>query len=367
MKKFICLAPLFFLCLLFAAGCSSPQAEFATRPVDTATPTPRPTPTGSFPPQPTFPSKPVLLIYDDDGSPDGTLAALYLLANPDVDLKVLSISYGEATPSVYIQHIGNMLDGFGIIGIQLGAGDNAPLAGTNSFPEFITQAADAFWYLPVPSTGKKYPVQPAAELIIETIKNSPEPVTLYFAGAYTSLAQALREDPTIVENIHAVFMMGGAVYVDGNIHDFYPDDPNVYAEWNLYADPQAAKEVFESGLNLYLIPLDATNKVPVSMQDIAAWRSGGQIADLAADLWESILSSWTVNEGSMWDTTAAITMLNPEFCPFVPLPLEVVTEEGPHNGQTALVPGADPNVGVCLDPDADKIRAHLIEVFSNSP
>jgi inosine-uridine nucleoside N-ribohydrolase len=355
-KLLICTAFIFSI----LAGCGPTEAEIATMTAAAWTPTP------TLPPQPKFPSKPIPLIYDDDGSPDGTLANLYLLANPDVDLKVISISYGEATPDVYIQHIGRMLDDFGISGILLGAGKNAPLAGTNSFPPWITEAADAFWYMPQPNTGKKYPAQPAADLIIDAIKQSPEPVTLYFAGAYTSLAQVLREDPKIVDNIHAVYLMGGAVYVDGNIHDFYPKDPNIYAEWNLYADPQAAKEVFESGLDLYLIPLDATNKVLVSKHDTAAWRQGGPIADMAADLWDSIMSGWTVDEGSMWDLTAAIAMMEPEFCPFIPLHLDVVTEDGPHSGQTAVVPGAEPNIAVCLHPDAARIRQHLIDVFSKS-
>jgi purine nucleosidase/pyrimidine-specific ribonucleoside hydrolase len=366
MQKIFVFVILFIVCSIFTAGCGPTEVETAAMSADW-TPTPRPTPTNTLPPQPEFPSRPIPLIYDDDGSPDGTLANLYLLANPDVDLKGISISYGEATPSVYIQHIGNMLDVFGITGIQLGAGENAPLAGNNAFPAWITEAADKFWHIQIPNAGKKYPAQPAADVIIDTVKNSPEPVTLYFAGAYTSLAQALRDDPSIVDNIHAVYLMGGAVYAPGNIHDFYPDDPNEYAEWNIYADPQAAKEVFESGMDLYLIPLDATNKVMVSNRDTKAWRGGGQIGNLGADLWDGIMSTWTVDEGSMWDVTAAIAMLNPEFCPFIPLHLDVVTEEGAHIGQTAVVPGAEPNIGVCLDPDADNIRQHLIEVFSSSP
>lgn len=359
--------PIFaLLFIIFFAGCGPSDAEIATMTAASWTPTPRPTPTNTLPPQPTFPSKPIPLIYDDDGSPDGTLANLYLLVNPDVDLKVLSISYGEATPSIYIQHIGRMLDDFDISGVLLGAGNNAPLAGTNSFPSWLTESADAFWHMPIPNEEKTYPVQSAAELIISVIKESPEPVTLFFAGACTNLAQALRDDPSIVENIQAVYIMGGAVYAPGNIHDFYPDDPNIYAEWNFYADPQAAKEVFESGLDLYLIPLDATNLVLVSKQDTSAWRQGGQIADMAADLWDSMIDTWTADDVMMWDLTAAVAMLEPQFCPFIPLHLDVVTEDGPHSGQTAVVPGEEPNIGVCLNPDAEKIRQHLIDIFSKS-
>jgi inosine-uridine nucleoside N-ribohydrolase len=305
------------------------------------------------------------LIYDDDGSPDGTLANLYLLAHPDVDLKVVSISYGEATPKIYIQHIGRMLDELGFTNILLGYGQDAPIAGTNSFPEGITEAANTFWYTPIPNPYKTYPAKPAAERIISVINQSPEPVTLYFAGAYTTLAQALELDPSIVDNIHALYLMGGAVFVPGNIHDFYPEDENVYAEWNLYADPQAAKEVFAADLDIYLIPLDATNQVLISRQDTNAWRRGGAIGNFAADFYESIMMA-TNDEAAIWDLLAAIAMLEPELCPFVPLHLEVITEDGPHSGHTAPVPDGEPNIHVCLEPDAELVRQHIIDIFTAS-
>ena len=375
MNKYLYLSTLFVLCSLFIAGCGPSESEIATMTVPPWTPTPPqtanntlpplPTPTKTLYPQPTFPTIPIPLIYDDDGSPDGTLANFYLIAHPDADLKVVSISYGEATPKIYIQHIGRVLDELGMPNILLGAGQDAPLAGTNSFPEWITEAANKFWNTPIPNAGKTYPAQPSAELIVSVINQSPEPVTLFFAGAYTNLAQALRLDPTIVDNIHAVYLMGGAVFVPGNIDDFYPDDENIYAEWNLYADPQAAKEVFEADLDIYLVPLDATNQVLITKQDTNAWRQGGAIGNFAADFYESIMMS-TNDDAAIWDLMAAVAMLQPELCPFVPLHLEVVTEDGATSGQTAVVPGEEPNIHVCLEPDAELVRQNIIDIFSAS-
>ena len=380
MKKHIYIITLFILFSLLIAGCDTPKADDPTATVPDPTqvslptstdpppsepPPPDPTPTNTIPPQPTFPSKPIALIYDDDGSPDGTLANLYLLAHPDVDLKVVSISYGEATPKKYIQHIGRMQDFLGFPDILLGYGINEPVAGTNSFPEWITVHADTFWHTPIPNPNNTYPSQPAAELIVSVINQSPEPVTLYFAGAYTTLAHALKLDPTIVDKIHAVYLMGGAVFVEGNIHDFYPDDPNIYAEWNLYADPQAAKVVFEAGFDLYMTPLDATNQVLINRDDLNAWRQGGAIGNFAADFYESIMFT-TNDDAAIWDTLAAVAMMEPELCPFVPVHLEVITEDGPHSGHTAPVEDEEPNIFVCLEPNIELAREHIIEVFQGA-
>lgn len=306
------------------------------------------------------------LIFDDDGSPDGTSALLYLLVQPNVDLKGVGISYGEAHPAIYIQHIGRMLDHFGFPDILLGAGIDGSLSGNEGFPEWLRQSANNFWGWPIPNAEKTYPVQDDADLIISVVKQSQEPVTLFFSGPFTNLALALRKAPEIRNNIAALYMMGGAVYVPGNVHDFYPDSANVYADWNPYSDPQATKEVFESGLQMYLIPLDATNQVRIDKSDTFRWREGGEIANFAADIYDGLMDSTGKEESYIWDLMASEVMLNHALCDFTPLHLDVITEESDHFGQTVVVPNEEPNINVCLKPKVDLIKQGLIDAFSNS-
>jgi inosine-uridine nucleoside N-ribohydrolase len=308
----------------------------------------------------------IAMFDDDDGSPDGTSALLYLLTQPSVDLKAVGISYGEAHPAVYIQHIGRMLDNFGFSNIPLGAGQDGPLSGSNGFPEWIRQAANTFWGWPIPNANKTYPVQNDADLIISVVKQSPEPVTLFFSGPFTNLALALRKAPEIRKNIAALYMMGGAVYVPGNVHDFYPDSANTYSDWNPYSDPQAAKEVFESGLKMYLIPLDATNQVQISKVDTSQWRTGGKIANFVANIYDGLMDSTGKKDFYIWDMMASEIMLNHDQCKFQPLHLDVVVEEGDHSGQTVVDPTGEPNINVCLEPNAALIRQTLIDTFSSS-
>lgn len=306
------------------------------------------------------------VIYDDDGSPDGTSALLYLLTHPAVDLKAVGISYGEAHPAIYIQHIGRMLDDLGVPGIPLGVGQDSTLSGSDGFPEWLRESAGNFWGWAIPNAGKSYPVQEGAELIVSAIGQSPEPVTLFFSGPLTNLARALRLAPEVRGNIAALYMMGGAVHIQGNIHDFYPESDNTYAEWNIYSDPLAAKEVFESGLEMYLVPLDATNQVLISKQDTAQWRVGGRMADFAADIYDGLMDATGRQSFMIWDLMAAEIMLDPDLCGFRGLRLEVVTAEGSTLGQTAVVPTGTPNINVCLDPDAALIKHTLMDAFSSS-
>ena len=306
----------------------------------------------------------MLLIYDDDGSRDGIVALLYFLSQSDISIQAINISYGEAHPELYIQHVGRVLDNLGINDIPLGAGQDMPLAGGTPFPDWLRQLSDNFWDYPLPNTDKTYPFQNAPELMVSLLKQASEPVTIFLSGPFTNLAQALQLDSTIKNNISAVYFMGGAVYVPGNITDLIPDSNNRVAEWNIIADPQAAKEVFESGLELYMVPLDATNKVLLRQEDILPWRQGDNKANMVADLYDIMFNNSGFKTAEIFDLTAAVIMVQSESCSFQPLHLDVITNDGPTLGQTIVVPNTEPNIHACLEPDADQVRQNLNEKFT---
>ena len=353
--------------ILFVLGCGVPAttptvADTCTSVPPTSTLIATSTPTETV--EPTSSPKKMLLLYDDDGSRDGMAALLYLLSYPDISIQAITISYGEAHPKLYIQHMGCVLDNFGISDIPLGAGQDMPLAGGTPFPDWLRQLSDNFWDYPLPNADKTYPFQNAPNLMVSIINQAPEPVTIFLSGPFTNLAQALQLDPAIKGNISAVYFMGGAVYVPGNITGLIRDSNNRVADWNIIADPQAAKEVFESGLELYMVPLDATNKVLLSQEDILPWRQGDDKANMVVDLYDIMFNTWGLKTAEIFDLTAAVLMVQSESCNFQPLHLDVITDNGPTLGQTIVVPNTEPNIHVCLEPNANQVKQNLNETFS---
>lgn len=308
--------------------------------------------------------KKMFLLYDDDGSRDGMAALLYLLSYPEISIQAITISYGEAHPELYIQHMGCVLDIFGISDIPLGAGQDMPLAGGTPFPDWLRQLSDNFWDHPLPNADKTYPFQNAPELMVSIITQAPEPVTLFVSGPFTNLAQALQLDPAIKGNISAVYFMGGAVYVPGNITGLIRDSNNLVSDWNFITDPQAAKKVFESGLELYMVPLDTTNKVLLGQKDLLPWRQGDEKANMLVDLYDIMFNTWGLKTVEIFDLTAAVLMVQSESCNFQPLHLDVITDDGPTLGQTIVVPNTEPNIYVCLEPNVDQVKQNLYETFS---
>jgi len=308
---------------------------------------------------------PIPVIVDDDGSPDGTIALLYFLSNPNFDVRAVTISNGEAHPDLFARHILKLLAGLGRTDIPVGAGSSTPLEGSNEFPEPWRQASDQFWNIELSSTTVALEPTPAAELIVDTINNSPKAVMVFVSGTHTNLAEALRLDPKIAENIRDVYIMGGSVHVGGNIKSDWPAIDNSVAEWNIWADPEAAKEVFESELPLHLIPLDATRKVSWTPSDLPGWISSkSPEGAMAGELLQWMLDSWSPEGVYIWDLVAAVQATHPTICPEVPLAISIVTSPGPEQGRTSVTQG-EPNILVCFEPDSGQVKSIVDSILGN--
>jgi purine nucleosidase/pyrimidine-specific ribonucleoside hydrolase len=321
---------------------------------------------------------PTPLIVDDDGSQDGLAALAYMLANPNFDVQAITMSHGVARPESedFQNGLKRMLGRLDATDIPVGIGSPVPLDGNNAFPSFIRNDADNFFapFVTLPEEIPAIEFEEAAELIVETVKNSPEPVAILSTGSLTNIAEALQIDPSIINNIEVLQIMGGAVFVPGNL-GVLPEAPfstNTVAEFNIWVDPLAASEVFEAGeagLNIQLTPLDATNKIAFDREDYEAWLATGTPESvLAAQLldFSLVVVGGDVNPNPLWDMVAAINLSESAFSPETPLHIEVDTESAPGatQGQTNAVSGLPPNVFVSLEPSFDNLPFNASEVFS---
>jgi hypothetical protein len=122
----------------------------------------------------------------------------------------------------------------------------------------------------------------------------------------TNLARALALDDDLGGNVDRLVAMAGAFDVPGNT-----DGP---AEWNVYADPVAARTVARSGLPLVFVPLDATNAVPLDAQFLRAVASAPQTDAVAVTraLLFGVRDLIAGGEYYLWDPLAAVLSLQPE-------------------------------------------------------
>lgn len=107
---------------------------------------------------------------------------------------------------------------------------------------------------------------PAPIWIVNTIKNSPEKITVIPVGPCSNIALALRLDPTIVDNIEEIVIMGGADNMGNRTGA---------GEFNFFSDPEAAKIVVNCGANITIIPLNATHSAKFNYKDAETFETLG--------------------------------------------------------------------------------------------
>lgn len=118
----------------------------------------------------------------------------------------------------------------------------------------------------------------AVEFLIDTLRNAtPHDITVVVTGPMTNIAAALQSNPDIARSIRQIVAMGGARSEGGNI--------TASSEYNIHADPHAAKVVADSGCPLVMFGLDVTHQVRATPTRIERLRAlGTRRAVAAADL-----------------------------------------------------------------------------------
>jgi len=121
---------------------------------------------------------------------------------------------------------------------------------------------------------------PGPAAIIQAAAKYAGALTVVMLGPLTNLAIALNVRPEIAQQIRKVVVMGGAFYVEGNV--------TPHAEFNVYVDPEAADQVFNSGFSdVTLVGLDVTHQTALARNiwdgiDPAAEGSAGLVRQILA-------------------------------------------------------------------------------------
>ncbi len=117
-----------------------------------------------------------------------------------------------------------------------------------------------------PSSTRKIEAEHAAVALVRLANQDPGEITLVTIGPLTNLAVALLLDPALPQKYKRLVVMGGAVHGRGNTS-------SVSAEFNIYADPEAAHIVFEAWPELTLVSWEATLAHSIPADLLQRWRA----------------------------------------------------------------------------------------------
>ena len=280
------------------------------------------------------------------------MALLYLLQRPDVRIEAITISgTGLAHCSAGVDIALSLLDVANAESdVPVACGPEEPLPSESAlhgaFPEEWRRATNAAYGIELVASERRPSTLDGPELLRAAVAEAEAPVRLLTLGPLTNVALAMRGDPAFVEGLDGVTIMGGAVDVPGNVFD------NDVAEFNIWVDPVAAREVLDSGVEITLVPLDATNEVPVTVffADALARTHVTPEAETVNALFE-VQPSLVSGSYFFWDPLAAALLVDPDLATVEPRTISVLEGARQTHGKTADDPnGAPVNVAVGADP-----------------
>jgi inosine-uridine nucleoside N-ribohydrolase len=244
------------------------------------------------------------VVVDTDLAFDDIMALLYLLQRDDVAIDAVTITgTGEAHCAPGVRNALALLALGGELDTPVACGRETPLLGTNAFPDEWRAAVDDLSMVDLPAVDRGGDPRGAVQLLLDTLDGDTALITL---GPLTNVAEALRDDPELGSRVSEFVAMAGAIDVAGN-------SPNGVAEFNVWVDPLAAKEVIE-GMSMTLVPLDATDDVPFTSffaDTLAAHRSSPE-AEAAAAIIAANQEIFLQDGYSFWDTLATALVFRPE-------------------------------------------------------
>jgi len=218
----------------------------------------------------------VPVLIDCDPGHDDAIALLLALASPELDVLGVTTVAGNQTLAKTTANALRVLEFVARTDVSVAAGADRPLVREPSV------AADVHGEsglegpnLPPPST------EPLAEHAVNFLAGrllaSDERVTLVATGPLTNVALLLAHHPRAAARARRLVLMGGSI-AEGNV--------TPAAEFNVWADPEAAARVFGSGLDVTMIGLDVTHKALMTPEHADRLRGAGRTGRLVAELFD---------------------------------------------------------------------------------
>lgn len=294
-------------------------------------------------------------LIDTDTASDDAVALLMALRYPGIQVEAITVVAGNVPLDQAVQNA--------LYTVELCSATTpvyAGLARPLMVPLHTAQnvhGRDGMGDIGLPLQGRVPATGHAVDVLIETINRFDGEIELVSLGPLSNLACALLLDPSLAGKVKSYTMMGGIGQGYGNVNEL--------AEYNIWADPEAARIVFESGLPITMIGWDISRLYAAfDKVESARFRSiGTRFAEFSVDI-QGAVDAFAQSETHLVgydlpDPIAMAVALDPSVATDVRyLPVTVDLQSPLGRGQTVVdhlkMTGKQPNAHVVLT--ADRMR-----------
>ncbi|MBW4030784.1 MAG: nucleoside hydrolase [Acidobacteria bacterium] len=203
------------------------------------------------------------VLIDTDPGVDDAVAILLALASPEIDVVAVTAVAGNVPLAKTALNARRIVALAGRGDVPVAAGRAQPLS-EPVVEDSVVHGRDGLGDLDWDEPAVALDPRDGVELIAEMIGAGP--LTIVAIGPLTNLAVLLQRHPGIDRDVEHLVIMGGASF-QGNV--------TPAAEFNIWADPEAARVVFDGAWRITLLPLDLTHQAYLDDQDLDYFHSLG--------------------------------------------------------------------------------------------
>jgi purine nucleosidase len=297
------------------------------------------------------------IILDCDPGIDDALAIAFAHGHPGLDLKGITTVAGNVGLAKTTRNALAVAEFVGAKGTPVSAGCATPLIrppldarevhgesglGGARLPEPVHQPQDGH----------------AVDYIIDTVRAAPGEITLVATGPLTNIAVAVRKEPRLTGWVKDFVIMGGSA-MRGNT--------TPVAEFNIWADPEAAAIVFDAGWTVTMLGLDVTLKTGATPATLARM---GELGSLGAELLLPALNQYrstgSADGPAVHDVCAVVYVAEPGLFGLQPARVEVETAGRLTSGATVTdFRTGSYNTAVALAIDTERFWELTLGTYAN--
>lgn len=295
------------------------------------------------------------IIIDTDPGIDDAVALAIALYSEELEVKLITTIAGNVGLDKVTTNALRLLQFFGKdIPVALGATKPLIKAPIDASDIHGSTGMDGFEF--EEPTKDLVLKEHAVNAMRRVLMESPEPITLVPIGPLTNIALLLSMYPEVKEKIAKIVLMGGSTG-RGNM--------GVMSEFNIVADPDAAKIVFQSKLPVVMVPLDVGLKALVYPEDSEQLKGMNDTGRMIYQLFQKYRGGSMKTGLKMYDATAIAYLLKPEMFQVVDTFVDIELQGAMTAGCTVVdLKGylkQPNNAKVCVDIDADVFKKWFLK------
>ncbi|HAF48477.1 MAG TPA: nucleoside hydrolase [Anaerolineaceae bacterium] len=190
------------------------------------------------------------IVIDCDPGIDDAQAIMIAYAHPEARIEAVTSVSGNVDIKHTTSNVLKILDILDADAIPVYAGASSALVAKSENASFV-HGEDGMGDIGLPNSRRKVEEMPAAVALLKLAKENPGELSLIAIGPLTNLALSIHLEPNLPKLYKELVIMGGAHFSQGNTQNFP-------AEFNIYADPDAAHVVFEKWQGFRMVTWEAT-------------------------------------------------------------------------------------------------------------